>query len=157
MNTLKTGLLMLIFFGILAVCNNAYADNYPINNKIHVQHYLFEIRFSDKTNEINAIASIRILFKEAGVRKLRLDLTNLTDNSSGKGMTITSVTVDGRVIQYIHNENALTLQLDQAPSPDSEKVFIIHYHGAPADGLHIGPNKYGDRGFFSDNWPNKAR
>ena len=33
----------------------------------------------------------------------------------------------------------------------------MRYHGMPADGLHVGPNKHGDRTFFSDNWPDKAR
>jgi len=157
MKKFKTRLLLFLFCWISATGTHAYADNYPVNNKIHVQHYLFEIRFSDKTNEINAVASIRILFKEAGVRQVRLDLTNHTGNTPGKGMTVTSVTVDGKEIQYLHSENALTLPLNEAPSPQSEKVFIIHYQGEPADGLHIGPTKYGDRSFFSDNWPNKAR
>lgn len=157
MKKFKTGLLLFLFCWISAASTNAYADNYPVNNKIHVQHYLFEIRFSDKTNEIDAVASIRILFKEAGVRQVRLDLTNHTGDTTGKGMTVNSVTIDGKEIRYIHSENALTLQLDQVPLPQSEKVFVIHYQGEPTDGLHIGPTKYGDRSFFSDNWPNKAR
>ncbi len=33
----------------------------------------------------------------------------------------------------------------------------MSYHGVPAGGLLVGPNKHGDRTFFSDNWPNKAR
>lgn len=33
----------------------------------------------------------------------------------------------------------------------------MNYHGKPATGLFIGKNKYGDRVFFTDNWPNKAR
>ncbi|MCU0622537.1 MAG: M1 family metallopeptidase, partial [Gemmatimonadaceae bacterium] len=31
------------------------------------------------------------------------------------------------------------------------------YRGIPAGGLTIGPNRYGDRTFFSDNWPDKGR
>ncbi|MEO5995880.1 MAG: M1 family metallopeptidase, partial [Chitinophagaceae bacterium] len=30
-------------------------------------------------------------------------------------------------------------------------------HGVPADGMRIGPNKYGERTFFSENWPNNTR
>ena len=36
-------------------------------------------------------------------------------------------------------------------------MITIEYEGIPNEGLKIGPNKYGDRTFFSDNWPNKAR
>ncbi|MSR06851.1 MAG: M1 family peptidase, partial [Gemmatimonadetes bacterium] len=31
------------------------------------------------------------------------------------------------------------------------------YHGVPGPGLRIGKNKYGERTFFSLNWPDKAR
>jgi len=33
----------------------------------------------------------------------------------------------------------------------------VDYEGAPTDGLDIGPNKYGDRTFFSDNWSSRVR
>ena len=33
----------------------------------------------------------------------------------------------------------------------------MRYHGVPGDGLRIGTNKYGERCFFSWNWPDKAR
>ena len=33
----------------------------------------------------------------------------------------------------------------------------IAYAGVPASGLKIGANKHGERTFFSDNWPDKAR
>lgn len=32
----------------------------------------------------------------------------------------------------------------------------ISYHGTPADGLLIQQNKFGQRSFFVDNWPNRA-
>lgn len=32
----------------------------------------------------------------------------------------------------------------------------VRYHGTPRDGLIIRPNAYGDRGFFADNWPDRA-
>lgn len=31
------------------------------------------------------------------------------------------------------------------------------YEGIPAAGLRIGPNNFGERTFFSTNWPNRAR
>jgi aminopeptidase N len=36
------------------------------------------------------------------------------------------------------------------------KTFEIRYHGIPVDGLIISTNRYGDRTFFADNWPNRA-
>ena len=35
-------------------------------------------------------------------------------------------------------------------------AFTISYKGIPSDGLIISKNKYGDRTFFGDNWPDRA-
>jgi aminopeptidase N len=35
--------------------------------------------------------------------------------------------------------------------------IIVQYIGVPADGLRIGATKFGDRSFFNENWPNRAR
>ena len=44
------------------------------------------------------------------------------------------------------------------PSRAGERgSFTVRYHGIPATGLLIGKNKHGDRTFFSDDWPDKAR
>ena len=34
---------------------------------------------------------------------------------------------------------------------------VIRYDGTPARGLIISRNKFGERTFFGDNWPNNAR
>ena len=36
-------------------------------------------------------------------------------------------------------------------------IVTVKYSGIPVTGLIIGENMHGDRTFFSDNWPNKAR
>ena len=36
------------------------------------------------------------------------------------------------------------------------RKYPIEYHGIPADGLIISENKFGDRTFFGDNWPDRA-
>jgi aminopeptidase N len=50
----------------------------------------------------------------------------------------------------------LAITLDH-PSTAGEVIeLVVRYDGIPADGLEIKPNKYGDRTFYSDDWPNKA-
>ena len=39
----------------------------------------------------------------------------------------------------------------------SAGACVVRYGGVAAAGLVIGPNAYGERTFFSDNWPDKAR
>ncbi|HSF44961.1 MAG TPA: M1 family metallopeptidase [Chitinophagaceae bacterium] len=134
---------------------SAFADHYPVDTRIDIKHYQFNLTVSDWSNEINMTTVVTVIFKEAGVKQIRLDLINKSDN--GKGMVVDGITSSNKQMSYTHLNNALTINLDQSPSAGSEMSFTIGYHGAPADGFRIGPTKYGDRSFFSDNWPNKAR
>jgi aminopeptidase N len=69
-------------------------------------------------------------------------------------MIVTNVTKYGREISWKHVNNRLTLFFEeQAGNTD----FLIEYNGIPADGLIISRNRFGDRTFFSDNWPDRAR
>ncbi|CAN5715320.1 M1 family metallopeptidase [soil metagenome] len=140
---------------LLTTQTNAFADHYPIDKRIDIKNYQFNIAFSDKSNEINTTAFVTVYFNQPGVKQFRLDLTN--KGMDGKGMVVDSITAVDKAISYSHINNALLINLDQPSLSGKEITFQIKYHGEPADGLHIGPNKYGDRSFFSDNWPNKAR
>ena len=80
-----------------------------------------------------------------------------TVSSVGRGMTVTNITAThGESLRYTHAKDRLHVEF-AAPSKAGERVsFTISYHGIPATGLFIGQNRYNDRGFFTDNWPNKA-
>lgn len=143
------------FCCLLATAGSAFADNYPIDKRIDMRHYRFHMAVTDRSDEIEVTAFITVLFKQPGVSQLRLDLVNKAAN--GKGMQVDSVWAINNKISYIHKDNALLIQMDRPAEAGKEITFQIQYHGEPADGLHIGPTKYGDRSFFSDNWPNKAR
>lgn len=41
-------------------------------------------------------------------------------------------------------------------TPNKLQITEIFFHGIPTDGLIIGKNKFKDRTFFGDNWPNRA-
>ncbi|HEY7699163.1 MAG TPA: M1 family metallopeptidase, partial [Vicinamibacteria bacterium] len=44
------------------------------------------------------------------------------------------------------------------PSRIGDRLQLrVQYGGVPASGLRIGANRHGERTFFSDNWPNRAR
>jgi aminopeptidase N len=135
----------------------AYADKYPFNYNIDVLHYAFDLVLSDTTDEINGTASISMLFKKEGIKQVRLDLVNKTAERKSKGMEIVSITLNGQALQYSHANNEVFIQLPNPSAQNERLIFIIKYHGVPADGLRIGPTKYGDRSFFSENWPNTAR
>jgi aminopeptidase N len=134
-----------------------FADKYPRNYSIDIIHYAFELKLSDSTDEISGKASILILFKSNDVKQIRLDLINKTDKRSGRGMVVESVSYNNQVLEFTHQNDVLLIKLKEPPQKNEQYTLVIQYNGIPADGLRIGPTKYGDRSFFSDNWPNKAR
>lgn len=133
------------------------ADTYPINRNIDIQHYSFSLNLSDTSNEIFGDAQITVLFKKSGIQQFRLDLINRTNERQRKGMYVERILLGDKEVKYIHQNDELIIQLPEASSVAKVLTFRIIYHGIPLDGLRIGPTKFGDRSFFCENWPNKAR
>ena len=131
------------------------SDTYPKNPNIDVLNYVFRLTLSDETDAITGRATIDFRFRVDGIAEVRLDFIGM--NAEGKGMVVTAVASDGSRVGFSHTGDELFIQLP-VPSRANQRIqFTIEYHGVPATGLIIGPNKHGDRTFFSDNWPNKAR
>lgn len=79
-------------------------------------------------------------------------------NSVGRGMTVTGVVAsDGKALTFTHENNVLRVDFPNQSNAGERFSFTVSYHGVPATGLYVGKNKYGDRVWFTDNWPNKAR
>ena len=123
------------------------------SQSIDVQNYDLEITVSDENNVIEATNSIRIQFNiECSV--FALDL--IAQDASGRGMLVSKVLSSGKELRFEQiNDSLLIYPLDI--SKGSSETFVISYAGIPKDGLIIGKNKYGNRTFFGDNWPNRAR
>ena len=154
MKSLKPFILLLcIIVYPVVVC----ADDYPVNKNIDIKHYSFELSLSDNTDEIFGNAKIYLLFKKSGLKTFRLDLINKTLERKGKGMQIDSVTLGNISVPYIHQNDEIIINLPHGSVANAEFAVSIKYHGIPFDGLKIGPTRNGDRSFFSENWPNKAR
>lgn len=154
MKTIPQFLFFVSFF-ILPVLLSA--DTYPINKNIDIKHYSFEITVSDTSDEIIGSTQITILFKNAGVNTFRLDLINKSGDKQGKGMEIDAVKLANMPVAYTHQNDEVIISLPSPSTANTELVFTISYHGIPYDGLKIGATKFGDRSFFCENWPNKAR
>ena len=148
-NFLAAALLLLPLF--------VWADTYPVNKDIDIQHYRFEISLSDSADVIYGNAQITVLFKKAGMQHFRLDLINKTAERQGKGMVIDAVKVADVPVNYTHQNDEVIINLPNPSAAIAAITFTITYHGIPFDGLIIGPTKFGDRSFFCENWPNKAR
>lgn len=145
-------LLALIVFGLVEVG----ADTYPKNLRVDVINYRFALELQDQDNRIAGTADVEVRFAAAGETALRFDLTN-RDTATGRGMTVSAVTAEGASLAFAHRDNALTITLPRRFDAGQRLRLQIVYSGEPASGLKIANNKHGDRTFFSDNWPDKAR
>ena len=134
----------------------APAGNGPSRPGIDIEAYRFELTLRDDTDEIAGRATVTLRFTEDGVTEVPLDL--IGRGADGRGMEVRMVTTpDGGALDHRHEADLLTVTLPEPGTTGALATFTISYRGIPASGLRIGPNKYGERTFFSDNWPNRAR
>ena len=139
---------------ILLSFNQLYSkDPYPKNPNIDILNYSFELHLNDTTDIIYGTANIN-LHIEPSENNVRLDL--ISANNDGNGMVVHSVLFNGNKVPYTHKKNELNISTDGLKYSIYD-VITIEYSGIPITGLIIGDNMHGDRTFFSDNWPNKAR
>ena len=139
---------------ILLSFNQVYSkDPYPKNPNIDILNYSFELHLNDSTDIIYGTANIN-LHIEPSENNVRLDL--ISANNDGDGMVVHSVLFNGNKVPYTHKNNELNISTDGLKYSIYD-VITIEYSGIPITGLIIGDNMHGDRTFFSDNWPNKAR
>ena len=143
--------------GILLAAAGARADTYPRQPDVDVVHYAFAISLSDATDEIQGEAVVDLRFTRDGATGFELDLANATSERQGKGMKVAAVTAGATPLRFEHAGDRLRVALAQPSRAGERASFTVRYHGTPATGLLIAKNKHGDRTFFSDDWPNKAR
>lgn len=144
-------------FILLLIPALSIADQYPKNLKIDVLNYVFRITLSDTNDAILAEATVDVRFLGEGVEILRLDLVKTSAALGNKGMTVSSVVSEGKALSFTHEGAELNIKLPTSSQRNQRTAYTIMYSGLPATGLKIANNKYGDRTFFSDNWPDKGR
>ncbi len=131
-----------------------YAQNHHERfSEIDIQHYRFQLELNDQNNELKGKASIKVRFKD-DIRSFHLDLVS---ESGGSGMRVKEVMENGETVSFEQEGEKLDITLASRSKEGEERNYVISYEGIPKDGLVIGQNKHGDRTFFGDNWPNRAR
>jgi len=160
------------------------ADTYPRQAGIKVNTYTFDYTLTDASNEIAVKEGVDLTFVSAGVKTVELDLCKFSAQprpaqmangfadpcaepaargdggptpAGGKGMTVTAVTAGDQPLTWQHENDRVRITMPRAFAAGDTLAFSLSFHGVPATGLLIGGNKYGDRGWVSDPWPNKAR
>tara|TARA_B100001142_G_scaffold123562_1_gene125419 strand:+ start:1082 stop:2719 length:1638 start_codon:yes stop_codon:yes gene_type:complete len=146
----KPLLLIFLFFFTLNLFSK---DPYPKNPNIDILNYSFELHLNDSSDIIYGTANIKLSIKP-NEDNVRLDL--ISKNKEGKGMSVENILFNGKEIPYTHVDNVINIDTRGIVYSISDMI-TVKYEGIPVTGLIIGPNMHGDRTFFSDNWPNKAR
>lgn len=139
-----------LIFMILSATGQQHHERY---NSIDILSYRFEIELNDTSDLIGGRAEVEVRFLKE-LDSFYLDLAG--KNAEGKGMLIKEIWEENKKAQYLHQENRIVITIPETEN-DEVRKYRIHYHGIPADGLIISQNKFGDRTFFGDNWPNRAQ
>jgi aminopeptidase N len=138
----------------LALCVSlVFADTYQRQPGVDVQHYVFRVSLNDESDQVEGETTVTLRFLKDGLTEFWLDLASETN---GKGMTVSEVTSAGAAVPYIHQADRLTVALATPPKAGELRSYTVKYRGTPANGLKIVQNKFGERCFFSVNWPDMA-
>lgn len=156
---IKPRLVFLAGCGVLALFAPAVvrADTYPRQPGLDVLHYAFHLTLSDDTDAIEGEATVVFKVVRDGLETLSLDLVQPKPEAPEKGMRVSAVTEKGRAVRFEHAADRLVAHLEPAGRAGETRELVVSYRGVPITGLLIAPNKHGERTFFSDNWPIKAR
>ena len=144
--------LTFLFFLFFHLCN--CQNQLPWLSKFDIEHYCFELELSDESNHIKGKATLKVRLLD-DLEALQIDL--VSKGQGEKGMEVQSVQNESGTLDFNHNGDNLTIFLKENNQRGVSQNITITYEGIPKDGLVISQNKYGDRTFFGDNWPNRAR
>lgn len=128
-------------------------DPYPRQDGLDIEHYVFRVELNDTTDRISGEAYITIRFTKP-VPSFFLDLAG--PGPDGSGMTVRSVYAGEQVLRFSQSDDRVMITLAKSAEAGERITIAIRYDGIPRDGLIISKNKFGDRTFFADHWPDRG-
>lgn len=160
-------------------------DSYPRQPGIRITHYTFDVVLSDSTDEISVKEVVDFDLSQAKIAGINLDLcgpraknaaavepgdpcvgrgaanalsgqANAGGSATTTGMTVTAVTEGDRPMTYVQRGDVVQITFASPSHAGQHMSLSLAYHGTPATGFRIANNKYGDRSFVSNDWPNLA-
>ncbi len=127
-------------------------DPYERQEALDVLHYSFRLELNDTTDRFAGEADIIIRFRKR-TTSFFLDFGGRT---KGEGMSVRAIWMKARQLNYKHEGERLTVMMDEQIPAGETRSFTVWYSGTPEDGLLISQNKFGDRTFFADHWPDRG-
>ena len=143
---------------MVAAAGSARADTYPRQPGIDVLHYAFRLTLADDSDAIEGEATVAFRVLEDGVSAARPRPRAAVPRAGRarhdrRGRHRVGISPCGSSTRRTDCGSRSRAPAAPASGARSSSAITV----LPAAGLLIGPNKHGDRTFFSDNWPDKAR
>jgi aminopeptidase N len=138
---------------LLLIATLSYSQSPTPAPVIDINHYRFQLQLNDSTDVITGKADITLTLKQAA-QAIELQLKNWSPQ--GKGMRIEQLALNGTKHNFTHQHDRINIPLTAKHPVGTQLKLTVEYKGIPSDGLIIGKNRFGDRTFFGDNWPNRA-
>ena len=136
-NITRVFILFLFFFNPII----GFSQNIK-NLDQNIEHYKFNISVNDLNDSIKVKSVI------TGTTNNSIVYVNLASNMKVDHI----LSSDSTLLNYTHISDVIKINTNKP-----NYSFNIFYSGVPEDGLIISNNKFGNRTFFGDNWPNRAR
>jgi aminopeptidase N len=143
--SVKRAALLLCLFLVAGLSSNAQ------DPAVDVQHYDYTLTLNDSTNWIAGTAIVTVRFLR-DTKSFRLDLVG--HGNDGMGMTVFTIEEGKQEVKF--QQDSAVVQLAIRARKGETRTYKLAYAGIPRDGLIISSNKFGNRTFFSDNWPDRA-
>jgi len=138
----------------LVVVSATFADTYPRQPGVDVVHYVFNLKISDDSAQIEGDTAVRFRAVTGGLSRIVLDLGS---SDGERGMTIAAVKEGDKSLEFSHESDRVAIQLPTPTAIGEERTVSVQYRGAPRSGLRLTQNLHGEWCAFSENWPNRAR
>jgi aminopeptidase N len=144
---------------LLGMYLNTCGQRQPVD----VQHYGISLTVTDGADKIAGKTDITVRFL-SNASTFRLDLAGPEKNDTG--MTVLKVSEvrkstpagstgkSGKDIPF--RQDSMGVYLSVNAGKGETRTYRLEYSGIPRDGLIISMNKFGNRTFFTDHWPNRA-
>lgn len=160
----KSAKLILLPPAFLFVIFYSYSsDLYPRNDSLDILHYSFEITLSDNEDIIHGNSYITFHLLRDSVDQITLDFITKSEGKYGMSIVSTKLfrimadTLIESGFKQKSGANTIVIRSNNVFRKKEKYRLQVKYKGIPQDGLIISKNKFGERTFFADNWPNRAR
>jgi aminopeptidase N len=139
---------LFLFIGLVAFVSKLNAQSKVLD----IIKYHYKITLSNTTDEIEVAAKIE--GNKLGSGALILDLVGY-NKEKATGMVLLEANFNNAKIGWKYDGNKVVFE--KLNNYIGAFTIEAKYKGIPKDGLIISKNKFGERTFFADNWPNRAQ